>query len=128
MNKKLNYILLILTLNFSCVEKKSTEGETNKSELEATSKTDTLKFTSGIRSIFQDSKGNYWFGSHNEGVSLYDGSSFKYFTINDGLADNQVRSIQEDGKGNIWFGTANGVSSYDGKTVRKHTLIGNSES
>ena len=54
MKNKLNYILLILTLNFSCVEKKATEGETNKFALKATSKTDTLKFTSGIRSIFQE--------------------------------------------------------------------------
>lgn len=130
MNKmtKLITLILILILNFSCAEKKSFDKEINKSELVATSKTDTLKFTSGIRTIYQDSKGNYWFGSHNEGVSLYDGSSFKYFTINDGLADNQVRSIQEDLKGNIWFGTANGVSSYDGKTMQKHTANGNSES
>jgi ligand-binding sensor domain-containing protein len=113
MNKKLNYILLILTLNFSCVEKKSTEGETNKFELEATSKTDTLKFTSEIRSIFQDSKGNYWFGSHNEGVSFYNGKTFEYFTRNEGLSDNQIRSIQEDKNGKIWFGTSKGISVYD---------------
>lgn len=115
MNKKIKLIslILILTLNFSCVEKKSTEKETNKFELVATSKTDTLKFTSAIRAIFQDSKGNYWIGSHNEGVSFYDGKSFEYFTTNEGLSDNQIRSIQEDGNGKIWFGTANGISLYD---------------
>lgn len=115
MNKKLKmiYVLLILALNFSCVEKKSTEKETNNSELEATSKTDTLKFTSAIRAIFQDSKGNYWIGSHNEGVSFYNGKSFEYFTTNEGLSDNQIRSIQEDEYGKIWFGTANGISVYN---------------
>lgn len=107
------YLILILSLNFSCVEKKSTEKETNKPELVVTSKTDTLKFTSGIRAIFQDNKGNYWIGSHNEGVSLYNGKSFEYFTTNEGLADNQIRSIQEDNNGKIWFGTARGVSVYD---------------
>lgn len=129
MNKKIKliYLILILTLNFSCVEKKSTEKETNKSGLVATSKTDTLKFTSGISAIFQDSKGNYWIGSHNEGVSHYDGRSFEYFTRKDGLADNQIRSIQEDKKGNIWFGTANGVSSYNGKIIKNHTVNGKSE-
>jgi ligand-binding sensor domain-containing protein len=125
---KLINLILILTLNFSCAEKKSTEKEINQPELVATSNSDTLKFTSGIRAIFQDSKGNYWFGSHNEGVSLYDGNSFKYFTINDGLADNQIRSIQEDKNGTIWFGTANGVSSYDGKNIRTQSPIGNLES
>ncbi|MCG3165518.1 MAG: hypothetical protein POELPBGB_01286 [Bacteroidia bacterium] len=114
MNKriKLIYLILILTLNFSCVEKKSTEKKTNKAEWVVTSKTDTLKFTSGIRAIFQDSKGNYWIGSHNEGVSYYNGKSFEYFTTNEGLADNQIRSIQEDKNGKIWFGTAKGVSVY----------------
>lgn len=107
------YILLILTLNFSCVEKKWTEKEVINSELVVTSKTDTLKFTSAIRAIFQDSKGNYWLGSHSEGVSFYDGKSFEYFTTKEGLSDNQIRSIQEDEDGKIWFGTANGISVYN---------------
>jgi len=125
---KLTYLIFILSLNFSCIESSSTEREINSSVLKVTAKTDTLKFKSEIRAIFQDSKGNYWFGSGKEGVSRYDGSSFKYFTINDGLADNQVRSIQEDQIGNIWFGTANGVSSYNGRTIETHTLIENLES
>ena len=128
MNKKIKliYLILILTLNFSCVEKKSTEKETNKPELVVTSKTDTLKFTSGIRAIFQDSKGNYWFGSHNEGVSFYNGKSFEYFTTNEGLSDNQIRSIQEDKNGKIWFGTAKGISAYDkGKFTTYSTNFNN---
>lgn len=116
MNKKIKLIHLffILTLNFSCIEKKSKENENNRSEMVLTSKTDTLKFTSAIRAIFQDSKGNYWLGSHNEGVSFYNGKSFEYFTTYEGLANNQIRSIQEDKNGKIWFGTANGISVYDG--------------
>ena len=125
MKNKLNYILLILTLSFSCVEKKSTEGENNKLELEATSKIDTLKFTSGIRSIFQDSKGNYWFGSQNEGVSLYDGSSFKYFTTNEGLPDNQIQSLQEDTNGKIWIETSKGASMYDKGTLTNYPTKNN---
>lgn len=110
---KLIYLILILTLNFSCVEKKSTEKKTNEPELIVTSTTDTLKFTSAIRAIFQDSKGNYWIGSHSEGVSFYNGKSFEYFTTYKGLSDNQVRSIQEDKNGKIWIGTAKGISVYD---------------
>lgn len=115
------FLILILTLNFSCFEKKSTEKETNKPELAATSKADTLKFTSGIRAILQDSKGNYWLGSHNDGVSFYNGKSFEYFTTNEGLSDNQIRSIQEDKNGKIWFGTAKGVSMYDKGTLTNYT-------
>lgn len=132
MNKKIKliYLIIILTLNFSCVEKKSTEKETNNPELVATSKTGTLKFNSGIRAIYQTSKGDYWFGSHNEGVGHFNMNSYEYFTINDGLADNQIRSIQEDENGNIWFGTAKGVCSYDGKTIKSHNTKenGNPES
>ncbi|MCX7549894.1 ligand-binding sensor domain-containing protein [Xanthomarina sp. F2636L] len=110
---ELIYLILILTLNLSCLEKKSIEKEVNKTELLNTSKTDTLKFASGIRAIFQDSKGNYWFGSHNEGISHYNGKTFEYFTTNDGLASNQIRSIQEDKNGIIWIGTDKGVCSYN---------------
>ena len=106
------FIVLILTLHLSCIEKKATEKEINKSEFVRPSKSDTLKFTSGIRAIFQDSEGNYWFGSLNEGVSYYNGNSFEYFTTNEGLSDNQIRSIEEDKNGKIWFGTAKGVSVY----------------
>lgn len=117
MNKKLKmiYILLILALNFSCVEKKSTEKEVMNSELVITLKADTLKFTSGIHAIFQDSKGNYWFGSHNEGVSFYNGKSFEYFTKSEGLLDNQIRSIQENKNGNMLISTAKGLSVFDGQ-------------
>jgi ligand-binding sensor domain-containing protein len=121
MKNNLNFILLILILNFSCVEKKSTDNESNRSELKANSKTDTLKFTSGIRSIFQDSKGNYWFGSVQEGVARYNGSSFTYFTTNEGLKDNQVLAIQEDENGMIWFESQGGVCSYDGISIRDAT-------
>ena len=118
MNKKIKliYLLIILALGISCVEKKPTEKVTHKPERVVTSKSDTLKFTSAIRSIFQDSKGYYWIGSHNEGVGFYNGKSFEYFTTKSGLSDNQIRSIQEDGNGKIWFGTANGISVFhDGK-------------
>jgi ligand-binding sensor domain-containing protein len=102
-----------LTLNLSCVEKKSIEKEVNTSEMLRTLQTDTLKFSSGIRAIFQDSKGNYWLGSHHEGLGYYNGKSFEYFTTNEGLLDNQIRSIEEDKNGKIWFGTAKGVGVYD---------------
>ncbi len=128
MNKriKLAFLIFMLTLNFSCLEKKSAEKEATKPELVTTSKTDSLKFNSGIRKIFQDSKGNYWFGSHNEGVSFYNGRSFEYFTTNDGLSDNQIRSIQEDTNGKIWFGTAKGISVYDnGKFTTYSTNFNN---
>lgn len=127
MNKKMKVIclLLISTLNLSCVDNRPAEERTNKSAGSGIiSKTDTLKFTSGIRAIFQDSKGNYWFGSLKEGVAVYNGSSFRYFSRNEGLPDDQVHSIQEDKEGLIWFNTQSGVSSYDGAKIIDHTKAG----
>src|SRR5262245_45150472 len=56
-----------------------------------------------VRSILEDSKGNYWFGSWNEGVCRFDGKNLTYFTVEDGLSDNQIRSIQEARNGVVWF-------------------------
>lgn len=75
------------------------------------------KIDKNIRSIFQDKKGNYWFGTNGVGVYRYDGKTLVQFTEKDGLSNNQVQSIQEDKFGNIWFGTGLfGVSRFDGKS------------
>jgi ligand-binding sensor domain-containing protein len=125
---KMIYLILILTLNFSCVENKSNELKTDNLELVKTLKADTLKFTSGISSIFQDSNGNYWLGSLQEGVAVYNGKTFVYFNSKDGLTDNQIHSIQEDKEGVIWFNTQKGVSSYDGKRIKNFTDVGSERS
>lgn len=39
-------------------------------------------------------------------------------TMQDGLADNTVTSIYKDRDGFMWFGTNNGLSRYDGKTIK----------
>ncbi len=81
-----------------------------------------LKFTSGIRSILEDSKGNIWFGSHQEGVGLFDGKKLSYFSVVDGLCSPQIRSIYEDANGMVWFEGGEGISSYDGKRILTHPL------
>jgi ligand-binding sensor domain-containing protein len=72
-----------------------------------------LKYTTGVRSILEDSKGNIWFGSYNEGVCLLHNGELQYFTTENGLSDNQVRSIYEDKNGIIWFECGKGLSIYD---------------
>ncbi len=67
-----------------------------------------------VRSMLEDSKGNLWFGSWNEGVCRYDGTSLTYFSAPDGLADDQVRSIREDRHGIVWFECATGLTGFDG--------------
>lgn len=79
-----------------------------------------------IRSIFQDKKGNFWFGTNGAGVFRYDGENLQQFTMKDGLSNNQIQQIQEDQFGNIWFGTGLfGVSKYDGKNFTSWSTIQN---
>ncbi|MCL7753755.1 two-component regulator propeller domain-containing protein [Polaribacter sp. Z022] len=115
--------LIFLTLSFSCVGNKSSEKTISKPEYVNIPKNTTLKFTSGISAMFQDSKGFYWFGSLQEGVAIFDGNSFRYFTVNEGLSDNQIRSIQEDKNGIIWINTAHGLSTYDGIRITNNIPI-----
>jgi ligand-binding sensor domain-containing protein len=74
-------------------------------------------FNPGVRAILQDRQGNYWFGSHFEGVCRVDREQVRHFTIADGLSDDQVRAIQEAPDGSIWFDTGVGVSSFDGERI-----------
>ena len=62
-----------------------------------------------INVIFEDSKGNFWFGT-NQGVSVLRGNDLATFSRGDGLLDDNVFAISEDRDGHIWIGTARGVN------------------
>jgi ligand-binding sensor domain-containing protein len=81
---------------------------------------DTTLVSQYIRSIFQDSKGNLWFGTLGEGVVRYDEKSLTYFSNPDGFNAQSVHAIHEDKDGNLWFGTDEGVYKYDGKSFRNY--------
>ncbi len=93
-----------------------------------------------ITDITEDSKGNIWFARDGYGASVYNGTSFKHYTTDDGLNSNNVQSIVEDAKATIWIGTRvaekdnpdpnkrtgnGGLNKYDGtKIVHFPTLKG----
>ncbi len=69
-----------------------------------------------ITVIHQASDGAYWFGSKEQGVYRWDGTSLVRFTTAHGLGGGHVRGIQEDGAGNILVATdPGGVSRFDGR-------------
>lgn len=100
-----------------------------------------LEFNSMILSIFEDSKGNFWFGSWCDGLCKYDPKTsfesgkkkFTYYTVESGIPyaevinfnnrevprGNAVSAIQEDQDGNILFMTLGGVVKFDGKMFTK---------
>ncbi|WP_281233453.1 ligand-binding sensor domain-containing protein [Flavobacterium gelatinilyticum] len=107
-------IVLILSCN-------QNQPKNNNEHIESTNGTVRLKYTTGVRSILEDSKGNIWFGSYQEGVCLLQNGKLQYFTIENGLSQNQVRNIYEDKNGIIWFECGTGISSYDGNKMAKFT-------
>ena len=61
-----------------------------------------------VYNSYQDSKGFVWFCT-SQGISRFDGHTFKNFTTREGLPDNEVFGLREDPYGRIW------VTSYNGK-------------
>jgi len=72
--------------------------------------------------LFEDSKGNLWFGTIEKGVAKFDGETLVYFTTKDGLPSNFISSLLEDESGNLWIGTHDGLSYYDGKSFENYTV------
>lgn len=75
-------------------------------------------------SVLEDSKNNLWFGTIGEGLYYYNGESFRNFTTDDGLLNNEIVCIYEDRAGNIWLGTNGGMSMYDGKNFQNYVIVG----
>lgn len=64
-----------------------------------------------VYTAFQDSKGFIWLATTN-GVSRFDGKTFKNYTSNNGLPDNDIFDINEDALGRIWLSCYNGIPCY----------------
>lgn len=134
-------IAVILSLTMTSYHGKETKTRIeNKATLitgsiETVEVKDPLFFIDGqlcqhLRKIFQDSKGNLWFGTNVYGLMLYDGDSLQYITEKDAFSGGRVTGIAEDSTGNIWFATAFGLNKYDGKsftTLREENGLSNSE-
>lgn len=67
-----------------------------------------------LRKIYEDTKGNLWFGTNVYGIMRYDGKKLEYFDKEEGMADGRITAILEDKEGNVWFGSAEGLIKFDG--------------
>lgn len=68
-----------------------------------------------IPTFYEDQQGNFWVGSFNNGILLFDREN-ETFVYNIELTNNLVRSILEDDSANLWIGTDNGLSKFSPKT------------
>ena len=76
--------------------------------------------------MFEDSKGNFWYGTHNGGLYKYVKSTgrMKIYDIRDGLAHQWTSFITEDYRGNIWAGSwGGGITVFSGDKMMVYNKI-----
>ncbi len=74
-----------------------------------------------VRTIFQDSKGNIWFGTQNGAFRLTNDTLIHIESIKSALGKGvTIKDITEDKNGIIWFGHTDGVSSIDREKVSNY--------
>jgi len=65
------------------------------------------------RVIFEDSVGNIWVGTNDNGVVMLSNGNRVHYTYKDGLPSSSIRYFAEDKNRNIFVGTTAGVSYID---------------
>lgn len=74
-----------------------------------------------VRTIFQDSNGNFWFGTQNGAFKLVDNSLIH---INKIISESgkgvTIKDITESIDGKIWLGHTEGISSVEGEKVTNY--------
>ncbi|MBW2273858.1 MAG: regulator [Deltaproteobacteria bacterium] len=68
-----------------------------------------------IVALLVDQDGVVWCGTWGGGLARFDGTSWKYYTVADGLPANHVFMLGRESKGRLWVGTSNGMARFDGK-------------
>lgn len=129
-----NFILLLLSITIlSCHSQVNDTSTTNAAAVQAAVVTPLPLFEQihtnlngmvmeFVRSMYQDTKGNYWFGTNGNGIIKYDGRTLEKVVI-DALPNwLAVRRIIEDKKGTIWFATSSGLVKYDGKNYSVYSV------
>ena len=93
--------------------------------------------TNEAHCIIESSIHHVMVGTAGEGIAVFDNSKtgnvklLRHYTVDDGLANNNVQQLLEDRNGCIWAGTDRGLSRYDQKTGKiisfmpANTLQGN---
>jgi signal transduction histidine kinase/ligand-binding sensor domain-containing protein/DNA-binding response OmpR family regulator len=68
-----------------------------------------------INVLNEHSDGTIWIGTQGGGINILDATKneFRYLTVQDGLAGNDVFSLLPDGNGNLWISTNKGLSRFN---------------
>lgn len=68
-----------------------------------------------------DHTGTVWVGTWGAGLARFDGTTFKNYTVQDGLASNHVFMLHEDQNDVLWIGTSDGMARFSGDTFTTMT-------
>lgn len=71
--------------------------------------------TSGIRALFEDSRGRLWIGTNDKGVFLYEDGVFTACTIAQEDMYRSIRCFAEDASGTVYVGSSVGLAKIDGE-------------
>ncbi len=74
---------------------------------------------SQVYCMVEDHHGYLWMGTQGGGLSRFDGTEFKSFTLQDGLANNYIEALFVD-SATLWIGTRNGLTIYDGLKFKSY--------
>lgn len=72
--------------------------------------TEEFQISQSVQNILQDKSGTFWIGTGKDGVCLFDGTNYSYFTTKEGLTGNSVRTILQDRNGDVWIATNGGIT------------------
>lgn len=75
--------------------------------------------SSGIRALFEDSRGRLWIGTNDMGVFYYENGKFSSITFSDNMKFLSIRSFAEGEDGTIYVGATSGLAVVD-KTSLKY--------
>lgn len=121
MSKITSMIVLLLALQFSLCSGQAIHRESGKGKARMTVFPQIHTNLRGlvrefVRSMYQDTKGNIWFGTNTDGIIRFDGTRLEEISLGADKQTISVREIVEDKAGNVWFGTSSGLVRYDGTT------------
>ena len=62
-----------------------------------------------INAVLADSDGRVWAGTDENGLSVWDGRAWTWYTASNGLPDNRIIALHQDRRGQVWVSTGAGV-------------------
>ena len=66
-----------------------------------------------VKALLLDKNGLLYIG-HFNGLTTFDGNTYRTYTTEDGLPDNRVNSLLQTGDGTVWVGSWGGASAFSG--------------